>query len=276
MSTTAFFVPRTVEQAIDLKREHGKNIVVMGGGTIVMGLVHDGLLFPKLAMSLARAGMSDVRGRDGWLEIGAATPIARLAALKGATTLVRAAGMLGGPALRTLATAGGNLFAKAPYGDLCVPLLAMDAELEIAGAGGRHTVPLEQFLSRRSLKNDELVVSIHVPKAQGRGAYLKLGRRQANTPSVVAVAVQVVLDTNGRCTDVRIALGAAAPQAVRAKKAEAALIGRLLDDASITAAAQSAQAECNPATDSLASAWYRREMVGVFVRRALDEVGRSI
>jgi len=114
-----------------------------------------------------------------------------------------------------------------------------------------------------------------VPKAQGRGAYLKLGRRQANTPSVVAVAVQAVLDTNGKCTDVRIALGAAAPQAVRAKKAEAVLIGRRLEDATIKAAAESAQAECNPATDSLASAWYRREMVGVFVHRALDELGRS-
>ena len=53
MSTIAFFVPRTVDEAIELKREHGKNLVVMGGGTIVMGLVHDGQLFPKLAMSLA-------------------------------------------------------------------------------------------------------------------------------------------------------------------------------------------------------------------------------
>jgi len=276
VSTTAFFVPRTVDEAIELKREHGKNLVVMGGGTIVMGLVHDGQLFPKLAMSLARAGMSDVRRRDGQFEIGAATPVARLTELKGAATLDRAAGMLGGPALRTLATAGGNLFAKAPYGDLCVPLLAMDAEVEIAGTEGRRTAPLEQFLSRRALKNDELVVSIRVPKPRGRGAYLKLGRRQANTPSVVAVAVQVVLDGTGKCTDVRIALGAAAPQAVRAKKAEAALTGRRLDAASISAAAQAAQAECNPATDSLASAWYRREMVGVFVRRALDEVGRTI
>jgi xanthine dehydrogenase small subunit len=274
VSTTAFFVPRTVEQAIDLKREHGKNILVMGGGTIVMGLVHDGLLFPKLAMSLARAGMSEMRRHDGWLEIGAATPIARVAELKGTATLERAAGMLGGPALRTLATAGGNLFAKSPYGDLCVPLLALDAEVEIASAGVRQSIPLEQFLSRRSIKSDELVVSIHLPKPQGRGAYVKLGRRQANTPSVVSVAVQVVLDANGKCTEPRIALGAAAPHAVRAKQAEAALIGRRLEEASIKAAAQAAQAECNPATDSLASAWYRREMVGVFVRRALDEVGR--
>lgn len=275
MSTIAFFVPRTVEQAIELKREHGKNIVVMGGGTIVMGLVHDGLVFPRVAMSLARAGMSDVRRHDGWLEIGAAASIARVAELKGAATLDRAAGMIGGPALRTLATAGGNLFAKPPYGDLCVPLLAMDAEVEIAGAGVRRSVPLEQFLSRRALKNDELVVSIHVPRPRGRAAYLKLGRRQANTPSVVAVAVQVVLDASGKCTEARIALGAAAPHTVRAKKAEAALTGRQLEEASIKAAAQAAQAECDPATDSLASAWYRREMVGVFVRRALEEVGRS-
>lgn len=272
MSTSALYVPRSLEEALELKRKHGKDLVVMGGGTIVMGLVHDGQLFPKVAMSLGRAGMNGVRRRNGFVEIGAATTVARLTDLSSHPTLERAAGMLGGPALRTLATAGGNLFAKSPYGDLSVPLLAMDAEVEIAGGEGRHTMLLERFLSRRTLKSDELVVSIRVPKLRGRGAYVKLGRRRANTPSVVAVAVQLILGKDGKCTEARIALGAAAPQAMRARKAESALTGKRLEATSIEAAAKAARAECDPATDSLASAWYRREMVGVFVRRALEEV----
>lgn len=270
MSTTALFVPRSTDEALELKGEHGRNLVVMGGGTIVMGLVHDGLLFPKLAMSLARAGMSGVQRRDGWFEIGAATSVAQLAELSPLPTLAQAAGQLGGPALRTLATAGGNLFAHAPYGDLAVPLLAIDAEVEIAGAKGRRTLPIEKFLERPVLKPDELMVTVRAPKPKGRGVYMKLGRRRANTPSVVAVAVQLVLSRDGTCTHARIALGAAAPQAMRAKKAEGALIGKRLDVTGIRAAAEVARAESKPADDALASAWYRREMVGVFVQRALE------
>ena len=85
MSTTALFVPRSTDEALELKGAHGRQLVVMGGGTIVMGLVHDGLLFPKLAMSLARAGMNEVHRSNGSFAIGAATPVARLAALSAAT-----------------------------------------------------------------------------------------------------------------------------------------------------------------------------------------------
>lgn len=269
MTTTALFVPRSTDEALKLKSEHGRQVVVMGGGTIVMGQVHDGLLFPKLAMSLARAGMDGIHRRDGWLEIGAATPVARLTDLNALPTLAQAAGQLGGPALRTLATTGGNLFAHAPYGDLAVPLLAMDAEVKIAGAKGSRTLPIDKFLNGPALKPDELLTTVRVPKPKGRGVYLKLGRRLANTPSVVAVAIQLALGRDGSCIDARIGLGAAAPQPMRAKKGERALIGKRLDEATIRAVAEAARAESNPADDALASAWYRREMVGVYVQRAL-------
>ena len=72
----------------------------------------------------------------------------------------------------------------------------------------------------------------------------------------------------------RIALGAAGPHPLRARQAEAALIGQMLDTASIAAAAQAAQAECDPPTDALATGWYRRRMVGVYVRRALESLTR--
>jgi CO/xanthine dehydrogenase FAD-binding subunit len=71
-------------------------------------------------------------------------------------------------------------------------------------------------------------------------------------------------------SDARLALGAAGPHPLRVRQAEAKLVGQPLDSSSIAAAAAAAQAECDPPTDALASSWYRRRMVGVYVRRALE------
>ncbi len=273
MTTTDFFMPRSIDEAIGLLGQHGADLVVLGGGTIVMGMVNDGLLFPAKAMSLARAGIDSLREVDRTIEIGAATTIARLAQLERLPILAQAASLFGAPAVRNMATVGGNLFAAPPAGDIGVALLALDALVELAGPHGRRTLPLDQFFTGLGLTAraaDELVVSLRVPHAEGQTAYLRYGRRQANTPAVVAVAARVVIAADGTVSAARIALGAAGPHPLRARQAEAALVGRPLDAASIAAAAQAAQAECDPPTDALASSWYRRRMVGVYVRRALE------
>jgi CO/xanthine dehydrogenase FAD-binding subunit len=277
VTTTDFFIPRSIDEAIGLLRQHGADLVVMGGGTIVMGMVNDGLLFPSKTMSLARAGIDGVRDADGQIMIGAATTIARLAQLDRLPILAQAASMFGAPAVRNMATVGGNLFATPPYGDIAVPLLALDAQAELAGPHGRRTLPLDQFftgLGQTARNADELVLALRVPQPAGQAAYLRYGRRQANTPTVVAVAARVVMETDGTLVDARIALGAAGPHPLRAREAEAALIGKPLDTSSIAAAAAAAQAECDPPTDALASSWYRRRMVGVYVRRALERLTR--
>jgi len=145
------------------------------------------------------------------------------------------------------------------------------------GPTGRRALPLDQFFAgqgQTARAPDELVAAIRVPRLAGQGAYLRYGRRQANTPAVVAVAVRVVMGRDETVSDARIALGAAGPYALRALQAEAALIGGPLDDARIASAAMAAQAECDPPTDALASGWYRRRMVGVYVQRALESLTR--
>jgi CO/xanthine dehydrogenase FAD-binding subunit len=240
-----------------------------------MGLVNDGRLFPRKAMSLRRAGMDETRAENGHIRIGATATLARLSRLDKLPIVAQAAGMLGGPAVRTLATVGGNMFAPAPYADIAVPLLALDAQVELAGPRGRRTLPLDQFFTgpdTTACASGELLVSFSVPRPNGQSAYLKFGRRQANTPSVVAVAVRVVNDADGIVSAARIALGAAGPHPMRAGDAEAALVGRSLDATSIAAAAEAATAASDPPTDALASGWYRKKMVGVFVRRALESL----
>jgi aerobic carbon-monoxide dehydrogenase medium subunit len=273
VTTTDFFIPRSIDEAVGLLGQHGPDLVVMGGGTIIMSMVNDGLLFPAKAMSLARAGIDGVHDINGIIEIGAATAIARLAQLDHPPILAQAARLFGAPAIRNMATVGGNLFAAPPAGDIAVALLALDALVELAGPRGRRTLALDQFftgLGQTARAADELVVALRVPHADGQTAYLRYGRRQANTPAVVAVAARVVTEASGTVAETRIALGAAGPHPLRAHQAEAALVGRPLDAASIAAAAAAAQAECDPPTDALATDWYRRKMVGVYVGRALE------
>jgi CO/xanthine dehydrogenase FAD-binding subunit len=276
MTTTDFFIPRSVDEAVGLLREHGDELVVMGGGTIVMSMVNDGLLFPRRAMSLRHAGLDAIQAAGAVLTIGAATTLANIAALDSPSMLAQAAAAVGGPAVRTMATIGGNLFAPPPAGDVATALLALDAEVELAGAQGHRRIALDQFFDgpgQTACAPGELVAALHVPLSNGRATYMRYGRRQANTPAVVAVAARIALDGD-EVGEARIALCAAGPHPLRARQAEAALAGRTLDAASIGAAAEAAMGECDPPTDALASAWYRKKMIGVFVRRALESVTR--
>ena len=118
---------------------------------------------------------------------------------------------------------------------------------------------------------DELVTSIVVPLEPGEATFHKLGRKQANTPAVVTVAVHLAMDGD-TVTSARIALGAVDEHPIRAAGAEAAITGAALAPAAIADAAAAAAEECHPFTDALASDWYRRRMVGVLVGRALTEL----
>jgi carbon-monoxide dehydrogenase medium subunit len=171
-----------------------------------------------------------------------------------------------------MGTAGGNLFAPPPAGDLAVALLALDAKVKVASkARGERWVPLAEFHTgflTTCLAPDELVVEIQVPKPEGRTTLLKHGRLYTNTPAIVSVAVCLVAE-QGRARDVRVALNAVGPHPMRAYKAEAALKGIALGPDAFAVAAAAAAAECEPFTDPIASAGYRRKMAGVFVQRAL-------
>jgi CO/xanthine dehydrogenase FAD-binding subunit len=244
----------------------------------MMGLINDGLLFPRQVMSLRHAGIGAIEDALGLVRIGGAVTIAGIARLTSLPTLAQAAALIGGPAVRNMATAGGNLFARAPYGDLAAPLLALDARVELVSPRGWRTLPLEAFFSQRAeaiQPIDELLTTIQAPYPEGRNAYLRLARRQANAPAVVSVAVHLSTAADGVCTGARIALGAAGPFPQRATQAEAVLVGTYIEATHIAAAAEIAMAECDPYTDAHASTWYRRKMVGVFVRRALEQAMRA-
>ncbi len=276
MATKNIFSPDSLEAALDLIDKYGSDLLVIAGGTMAMHLINEGLISPPVVLTLHRAKLNEVRAVNGHVEIGATTTLTRVAQMSDLPLLAEAARHIGGWAIRNMATLAGNLFVPPPAGDAAVALLALDAEVITAKKGSVRKIPLERFftgLMATALAPGELVTRINVLRPRGKTAFLKFGRRQANTPAVVTVAAQVMRDAAGICTEARIALGAAGDYPLRAKQAEAALVGRALDAQTIAAAAAAAMQEVQPFGDAIASEWYRRKMVGVYVRRTLEMIG---
>jgi len=273
VTISQFFTPTTADDAYAILASAGPDLLVIGGGTLAMGPINDGKLFPSAVLSLAHAGLTGISDRDDAVEIGAMTPLSDLADLDEFPALTEAIATIGGPALKTLATIGGNLFAPSPAGDLGVALLALDAEVQLLGASGYQWLPLSSFFEKRQATNgsfSELVTAVRLPRSGKHAHFQKLGRRQANSSSVISVGVRLDLAEDGACQDARIALGAAGPAPFRATAAEQALVGQLPSPEVFTEAANRAMAAASPETDALASAWYRTRMVGVMVERALS------
>jgi CO/xanthine dehydrogenase FAD-binding subunit len=234
---SAYVLPETADAAA---AEAASGAAVLAGGTV---LLPRGVAAERV-VGLARTGLDGIERRDGRTVLGATATLAAVARLDGAVG--QAAGAVGGPALRNMATVGGNLLAGAPYGDLGVPLLALGATVDL---GGRD-LPLDELWS--SLRAGELIRSVAYDDAPA--AYVRWARRAANSPAVVSVAL-----SGGR-----VALGGVAPHPVRSTAAEAHL-----DDPE--AAGEAAAAAIDPPTDAIASAWYRRRMTRLFVQRALEQ-----
>jgi CO/xanthine dehydrogenase FAD-binding subunit len=274
VTTQVYFRPRSLAEALGLLDEHGPAMLVMAGGTLAMPLINKGISRPEKVMGLRQAGLDYVRPVDGGVQIGAAAPLSRVRAASGMLLLAEAVKNVAGWAVQNVGTAGGNLFAPPPAGDLAVALLALDAQVKIAShRRGERLVPLAEFFTgflTNCLATDELVVEIQVPKPAGKTVLLKYGRLYTNTPAIVSVAVRLVAK-NGHVKDVRVALNAVGPHPFRARQAETALQGSPLQAEIFAAASSAAAAECEPFTDPIASADYRRKMVSVFVQRALAQ-----
>jgi len=274
VATKGYYLPQSVDEAISLLAEHGPGTLVMAGGTIAMPLINEGISLPEKVMGLRKAGLNHVNRSNGTVEIGATTTLTQMLTQGEIPLLAQAAQHVGGWAIRNMGTVGGNLFAPPPAGDFAVALLALDAQVKLVGEHGERVLPLAEFYTgfmTTALAPGELVTELGVPVPKGATVYLKYGRRQANTPAVVSLAAHLVFDGE-RVTHARLALNGVGPHPLRATRAEAVLVGSPLSETAITEAATAAAEECEPFTDPIASEWYRRKMVKVYVHRALAQV----
>jgi len=270
-----YFLPKSLDQALDLLVEHGPSLLVMAGGTIAMPLINDGVSMPEKVMGLRHAGLNTIRRDNGTLVIGATATLTQLGQQDYIPMLQEAVRHIGGWQIRNMGTVGGNLFAPPPAGDLAVALLALDATVTLASKKrGLRTILLQEFFTgfmTTALAPDELVTEVRVPLPRGKTGYVKYARKHANTPAIVTVATHIVTEGN-KVVDARLALNAVGPHPIRAQRAEKLLVGLPLNAENISLAAKEAAAECDPSTDAIATDWYRRRMTEVFVRRVLEHL----
>jgi CO/xanthine dehydrogenase FAD-binding subunit len=241
----------------------------IGGGTLAVRDVNYGdgstrkLILPD---GLALEGISIAGGR---VTIGAAATMAQIARHADLAFLAPVAASIGGPAVRAMATLGGNLFAPYPFGDFAVSLLALGATLTIVGAQKSETIEFEKFIGGNGAPTGIVVSASFMEPPAGAFRFTKVTRRKPHGASVLSIAAVLPMRER-KVTGARVAYGAMAPRPMRARAVEQTLEGNLLDAATIAAAINAASEGCAPLTDPQASDWYRLQILPVHLQRLLE------
>ena len=271
--------PRSLREAAALLDAGEPSVRPVAGGTAVMLMMKLGVLRPSRLVSLraVEKRYSDISlGADGELHIGAMATLTALECSavirKEAPVITRTLRTLSSVRVRNVATVGGHLAHADPHMDLPPVLIALGARVIVADPKSERTIPLEQLHAgylETTLKRGELIAEVIVPR-QGarRAAYLKCTTRSADDWPALGVAV--VLEMNGETVrDARIVVGAATDTPTRLAKAEAVLRGARADDASLARAGEAAAEEAGVIGDAHGSAAYKRELLRVYLARAV-------
>jgi CO/xanthine dehydrogenase FAD-binding subunit len=273
-----FYRPASVREALLLLRKVGKHGRIVAGATDIVTQADRSTRF---LIDITRLGLAYIRENDGEFLVGAATTMATIEhstairSLAGGI-LAKAAATCGSIQNRNMATVGGNLANASPAADTATVLLALDAQVAVSNSRSKRRIALAKFFSgtHRTVLNGGLLEEVVIPampKGERLGwSFQKLGRTETDI-SLVNVAVGLQADAEGHITWARLALGAVAPTPLRARKAEALLLGNTLNEDLLKHVSAVVMRDVSPISDSRASAEYRREMSGVLTRRALRE-----
>lgn len=280
--------PTTVEQAIALREKHGKGARFWAGGTDMT------LQWQRRQIDLDCC--VDITGLDGLdrievtptaITIGALVTLAELERAGGRhpllASLAAVAQLMCTPQTRNLATVGGNLCNASPAADLSPAFVALAAEVVIAGAKAEHRMAMEAFFigaKRTVLAPSDILTRIVIPLPAGRTAssYRRVARTVVDI-ALVNAAASITVDERREITRARIGLGAVAPVILRAFDGESLLVGQRIDAIPLTvleAAGEKASAIVKPITDVRASAGFRRHMIKILTRRALEDCVREL
>lgn len=259
--------PKLAEAAQALAAERG--VRFLAGGTFIMRAVNEGDVSITTIVRTTDPEMRQIRSAGERIVLGAGVTMSAVAARHETDFLAPVARAIGGPANRNMATVGGNLFARPPYGDFTTALLALDATVILVGATA-HEMPLEEFLRRRDEHARSLVASVAVRRPQMSGAFRfrRLQRVHPVGAPVIAIAAHLP-QSGGRIQNARVAYGAMAPTPVRVTAVERALEGRSLDETGVAPALAAAAEGLDPPSDAIASSWYRREIAPVLLKQLL-------
>lgn len=273
--------PDTMEQAIELLADGDPGVRPFSGGTALMQMMKTGVFVPDRLVCLKGLAKdhSGISVDDaGGLRIGAMATLSTLErdpqVAAHAPVIARTMKALANVRVRNVATVGGALSHGDPHMDLPPVLAALDAVVELRGPSGSREVPVAELYTgyyETVLKPGELVAGVIIPPAAGAvTVYRKTTSRTADDWPMVGVAASLEL-AGGQVARARVIVSAATSKLQRMATAEAALIGQAAGQEAFEAAARFAAQECDVIEDAHGSARYKTALVGIEVRRALQQ-----
>jgi carbon-monoxide dehydrogenase medium subunit len=277
--------PASLADAISLLQEYGYDAKIISGGMSLIPMMKFRMLSPQVLIDIGQIpGLDYLREENGELRIGA---LVRTAAMERSALVAEkypllsaAAAVIADPLVRNRGTVVGSVVHADPAGDWAAAMMAARAQIVLQGPGGERVVGIDDFLVdtfTADIQEAEVAVECRVPYAGPRsgGSYQKIERKVGDY-ATVAIGVQVSWDERGVCTSAGIGMCAVGPITLRARAAEAALVGQPLTEATIRQASQLAAEESQPASDTRGTAEYKRDMVRVLTARALRRATQAI
>ena len=270
--------PRSAEEVLQVLGQYGDQAKVLAGGQSLVPLLNFRFARPELLVDLALVEeLRGIRSGHGNVAVGAMTrqrDAEMSEEVRAACPLIpQALGWVGHLQIRNRGTVGGSIAHADPAAELPAVALALDADMVLRRAGGERIVPAAEFFEgpfTTSLAPDELLVEVRFEATEGaRTAFLELARRSGD---FALAGVAAVNRAQPGAADVRLAAFGIGGSAVRLTSAEEVVRGRELTDETLREAGEAAAAAVEPATDVHADSAYRKELLGVLVRRALRQV----
>jgi len=282
-----YIAVETIAEACGVLAEHGAEACVLAGGTdLLIEWRRASKKAPRVVLDISRVlELDGIAESDGSVSIRPLATHGRLVRSevlqKFAPLLGAAAAAIGSPQIRAHATVGGNVMNAAACADTVPPLIALGATVTLQSkAGARELVLADLFVKpyQTKAKPDELLTGIRFPKLSpgARGAFIKLGRRNALSISRLSVAAILEVGKDGRIAEARIVPGAAFPTWKRVPEAEQMLLGEKLGPMLFAAAGHKVSEEMIKATGRRWSTEYKESVLAVLVRRALEQCVKGV
>jgi len=279
--------PKSLKEVQGNLKEFGSEAKLIAGGTSLIIMMRQRLVRPACLISLRSVrGLNRITQKDGGLRIGG---LATHREVETSSLVRRRAPLLAETyrhvatiRVRNMATVGGGLAHADPNQDPPPTLIVLGATVKLSSTDGSRVVPIEEFFTdyyETLLRPEEIITEIFVPRLppNSGGAFLKFLPRTADDYATVSSAAVVTLDrAKKKFMDVRIALGSVGATPIRAVEAEEVLRGQPVKAEALREAGEKAKLAVDPISDFRGSDAYKKEMAGVFVRRALEQALSSL
>ena len=280
-----FLRPASLEKLFRAMADHPDARLIAGATDLGLEISKRFEKFPVLISIEAVVELAEITSTRTEWRIGAATTLTKLDDLLGAEfpEIREMRSVFGSRQIRIRATLGENLVTSSPIGDSAPALLALDSSVVIASAAGERVLPLEEFFvdyRKTALQSGEILRSVIIPRTQPdiemRRRFYKVSKRREMDISTVAACFVVTLDNSGTITKARLAYGGVAALPVRARKTEAALIGKRWSDSACDEVIPILETEFAPISDVRGSAIYRRQLITNLLRKFFGDEPREI